>query len=96
MKALCFLPDARFRRAERRVEAFRQGVESTRSDVALPAVLIDSAIEWLLLVACCRGFGQGLGEVNLSITDVIIFLGLVAFGSVIQRPGLRWGASGPR
>ena len=53
MKALCFLPDARFRRAERRVEAFRQGVESTSSGVALPTVLIDSAIEWLLLVACC-------------------------------------------
>ena len=35
-----------------------------------------------------RGFGPGFREVNLSITDVIIFLGLVAFGSTIQRPGL--------
>jgi len=52
MKALGFLSDARFRRAERRVEAFHQGVESTASDVALPT-LIYSAIEWLLLVACC-------------------------------------------
>ena len=40
MKAPGFLPDARFRRAERRVEAFRQGMESTRSDVALATVLI--------------------------------------------------------
>jgi hypothetical protein len=78
--------------SERRVEAFCPGVESTRSsDVTLPTVLIDSAIEWLLLVACCRGFGQGFREVNLSITDVIIFLGLVAFGSIIQRPGLAVG-----
>lgn len=53
MTALGFLPDARFRRAERRVEAFHQGVKSTLSDLALPTVLIHSAIEWLLLVACC-------------------------------------------
>jgi hypothetical protein len=53
MPARGFLPDARFRRAERRGEAFHQGVESTWSDLALPTVLIHSAIEWLLLVACC-------------------------------------------
>ena len=91
MKAPGFLPDARFRRAERRVEAFRPGVESTRSDGTLPTVWIDSAIECRLLVACCRGFGPGFREVNLSITDGIIFLGLLAFGSIIERPGLAVG-----
>lgn len=80
---------------ERRVEAFRQGVESTRSDVALLTVLLYSAIEWLLLVVGCWRLGQGFREVNLSITDVIIFLGLVAFGSVIQRPGVgcQWASA---
>jgi hypothetical protein len=52
MKALGFLPEARFRRARRRVEAFRLGVESTPSDVALPTVLIYSVIECRLVVAC--------------------------------------------
>jgi uncharacterized protein (TIRG00374 family) len=90
--ALRFLPEARFLRIERLITAFVQGVESTRSDGALLAVLLYSLLEWVLIAACYWCLAQAFaGLIDLNLVDVLIFMGFVSFGAVIQIPGIGGG-----
>src|SRR5207248_6577002 len=69
-----------------------QGVESTRSDGALLLVFLYSLIEWLLIAACYWSLARAFsGIMSLSLVDVLIFMGFVSFGSVIQIPGIGGG-----
>jgi uncharacterized protein (TIRG00374 family) len=89
--ALRFLPEHQFRKAEKLILAFVQGVESTRSDTALLLVLLYSIIEWAFIVACYWCIVQSFAGINLTFVDVIIFLGFITFGAVIQLPGIGGG-----
>ncbi len=77
---------------ERNINALFQGVESMRSDSALVIVLLYSVLEWLLICLCyvclARAF---VGIVNLGTVDVLILMGFVSFGSVVQIPGVGGG-----
>lgn len=90
--AVRFLPEARFRKIERLLTAFVQGVESTRSDGALMLVLAYSVMEWALIAACywclARAFA---GNVDLTFVNVLILMGFVAFGGIVQVPGVGGG-----
>ncbi|MDE3167911.1 MAG: flippase-like domain-containing protein [Acidobacteriota bacterium] len=92
LAALRHLPEKRYRQVEHFVGAVVEGVRSTRSDGAMVAVLLYSVLEWVLICACywclARGFA---GLVNLSLIDVLILMGFVSFGSVIQIPGVGGG-----
>ncbi len=89
---LHFLPERHFRRAEKLITAFVQGVESTRSDGALLAVFIYSVLEWILIAGCywclARAFA---GQIDLDPVDVLIFMGFVSFGAAVQIPGIGGG-----
>jgi uncharacterized protein (TIRG00374 family) len=89
---LRFLPEQRHAKIDRLLDAFVQGVQSTRSDGALLLVLIYSVIEWFLIAACywcvARAFS---GILTLSLVDVLIFMGFVSFGSAVQIPGIGGG-----
>lgn len=89
--ALRFLPEHQFRRAEKLVSAFVHGVESTRSDAALLLVLFYSVIEWAFIIASYWCVVQSFTAFNLTFIDVILFLGFIAFGAVIQLPGIGGG-----
>jgi uncharacterized protein (TIRG00374 family) len=92
LDALGFLPRARFLKIEKLVTAFVQGVESTRSDGALLLVLLYSVLEWALIAACywcvARSFAA---TAHFSLVDVLIFMGFVSFGAVVQIPGVGGG-----
>jgi uncharacterized protein (TIRG00374 family) len=89
---LRFLPEARFRKMEKLITAFVQGVESTRSDGALLAVLLYSLLEWVLIAACYWCLAQAFaGLIDLNLVDVLIFMGFVSFGAAIQIPGIGGG-----
>ena len=92
LRLLRFLPAKQFHKIEKLVEAFVQGVESTRSDTALFAVFGYSVLEWLLILACfwclARAFS---GWIPLRLVDVLIFMGFVAFGAAVQVPGIGGG-----
>jgi len=92
ISAIRFLPEARFRKIEKLITAFVQGVESTRSDGALLLVLAYSVLEWALIAACywclARAFA---GILDLTFVDIIVFMGFVSFGGVIQIPGVGGG-----
>jgi glycosyltransferase 2 family protein len=89
--ALRFLPEHQFLKAESLIAAFAQGVESTRSDAALIRVLFYSVIEWAFIVACYWCVVQAFSGFSITFIDLLIFLGFVAFGAVIQLPGIGGG-----
>ena len=90
--ALHHLPEKRLARLEKIVNALFQGVESMRSDAALFLVLVYSALEWLLICLCYWCLAQSFaGIVNLGLVDVLILMGFVSFGSVVQMPGVGGG-----
>jgi uncharacterized protein (TIRG00374 family) len=90
--ALHHLPEKRSAGFERIVNALFQGVESTRSDAALFLVLCYSVLEWVLICLCywclARSFA---GIVNLGLVDVLILMGFISFGSIVQIPGVGGG-----
>lgn len=72
--------------------AFSQGVESTRDWRAVAAALAYSVIEWMLIVGCyvCV-FKASPSTASLGWLDVLIFVGFVSFGNVVQIPGIGGG-----
>jgi glycosyltransferase 2 family protein len=90
-EALRFLPEPHFQRAEKLVASFVQGIESTRSDGALLEVFFYSVVEWLLIVACYWCLAASFGSLSFTIIDVLIILGFVSFGQVVQIPGIGGG-----
>lgn len=89
--ALRFLPEHHFERAEKLVAAFVQGVESTRSDAALLAMIAYSVLEWGLVIACYWCLAESFRGLHLTIVDILIFLGFVSFGAAVQLPGVGGG-----
>lgn len=86
------LPERHFKKADQLISAFVQGVESTRSETAVLWIFGYTLLEWatiILTVFCVmRAFGPTL---PLGWLDVLIFLGFLAFGAVVQIPGVGGG-----
>jgi glycosyltransferase 2 family protein len=92
LESLTFLPEHQYKRAEQFVDAFVQGVQSTRSGTATFLIVLYTFIEWLLIAACfyCLFKAQPV-TANLNILDVLMFVGFVSFGSIVQIPGVGGG-----
>ncbi|HTQ53207.1 MAG TPA: lysylphosphatidylglycerol synthase transmembrane domain-containing protein [Bryobacteraceae bacterium] len=92
LDALAFLPDRHFKRADRLVTAFVQGAESTKSHRSVLLLVGYTVFEWAtitLTVYCVmRAFGHAL---HFGWLDILIFLGFLAFGAVVQIPGVGGG-----
>jgi uncharacterized protein (TIRG00374 family) len=92
LAAFHHLPEKRYRGLERLVDAVVEGVRSTRSDAAMVAVLLYSVLEWILICACYWCLARAFeGLVRLSLVDVLIIMGFVSFGSIVQIPGVGGG-----
>lgn len=89
--ALRVLPQHQFDRAERLLGSFLQGVESTRSDGALLQLFFYSVVEWLLIAICFWCLAAAFQGMTLTVIDVLIFMGFVSFGGVVQIPGVGGG-----
>jgi glycosyltransferase 2 family protein len=86
------LPEKHFERADRMITAFARGMESTKSGRALLLLIWYTVLEWatIALTTFCviRAFGRAL---DFDWLDVLIFLGFLAFGAVVQIPGVGGG-----
>jgi glycosyltransferase 2 family protein len=92
LDALTFLPDHLHARASHIVEAFVHGVASTRRWDSLLQLIWYTAIEWVVIVGCYLAIFKSFPAVeSFSLIDTIIFLGFVAFGSLVQIPGVGGG-----
>jgi uncharacterized protein (TIRG00374 family) len=92
LEALSFLPAPMLGRVQTFFAAFGEGMQSTRS-LSFTFLLVGyTIIEWMVIVACfyCifRAFPDTAG---LGFTDIVIVLGFVSFGSVLQIPGVGGG-----
>jgi glycosyltransferase 2 family protein len=92
MEALSFLPDSLHERVSKFLGAFEEGMQSTQRQSYVWLLVIYTIIEWLVVAGsffCVfRAFPATAG---MRITDVVIALGFVAFGSVLQIPGVGGG-----
>jgi glycosyltransferase 2 family protein len=92
LSGLTFLPAKHYERVEQMLEAFSQGMESTRDSRFLVLLLVYTVIEWTIIVGSYYTLFRSFPATsNLQITDVVIFLGFVAFGSIVQIPGIGGG-----
>jgi len=90
--ALTFLPETQQARVSRMLATFSEGMESTRNGRLLSSLLAYTAMEWAVIVASFYTLLRALPATsNLSITDVVIILGFVAFAGVVQVPGIGGG-----
>jgi hypothetical protein len=92
LRMLRYLPAKRVVGLEKLLNALFQGVESMRSDSALLLVFLYSVLEWVLICVCywclARSFA---GVLTLSVVDVLILMGFLSFGAVVQIPGVGGG-----
>ena len=92
LDGLGFLPPHQFTRVEKLVNAFVQGVEATRSRSALFLLTLYTVLEWALIAACYVSIACAYGNLlHFGWTDMLIFMGFVAFGAVVQIPGVGGG-----
>jgi glycosyltransferase 2 family protein len=89
---LAFLPEKALRRLESVLTSFDEGMQSTRRAHLTLLLLGYTVLEWVVVAAAfdcvCRAFPATAG---LSLTDAVILLGFVAFGSIVQLPGIGGG-----
>jgi hypothetical protein len=92
LAALGFLHEHHMAKAEKLINTFLQGLESLRSVQAMLAAVGYTALEWVLIALCylcvMRSFG---GIFRFTPIDIFIYMGFVAFGTVIQLPGIGGG-----
>ncbi len=91
LDGLKVLPERLYPKAERLVNAFVQGVESTRSWRALAALAGYTALEWALITGTTLCLVNGFPALEFGLVDVLIFMGFVSFGAVVQLPGIGGG-----
>jgi uncharacterized protein (TIRG00374 family) len=92
LSALTFLPAARYARAERMLEAFSRGVDCTRDPRSLALLVGYTGLEWAIIVASCSALMRGFPVTRpLGPMDVLVLLGFISLGSVVQVPGLGGG-----
>lgn len=92
LDALAFLPPPKLERIERVVDAFAQGMESARNGGYIALLAFYSLLEWGLIVLCYACLFRALpATASFSLREVVIFVGFVAFGAVVQIPGIGGG-----
>ncbi len=92
LRTLRFLSAHHLSRVEKSIGSFLESVQRTKSQSATARLIGYSILEWLIIAACyacvLRAFG---GVVPISLANVLILMGFVSFGSVVQLPGVGGG-----
>ena len=90
--ALAFLPPKAHAKAEGIVLAFTTGMSCTRGPRQVLVLLGWSVAEWSMIAAATLALFQSFpGTMGLGWIEAFIFLGFVAFGSIVQIPGIGGG-----
>jgi glycosyltransferase 2 family protein len=92
LDALKFLPQRHQSRAAETVSAFMDGTAATKTQASVLKLSLYSALEWALIVLCFACIFRSCPETSaFTLQDVLIFVGFVAFGSILQIPGVGGG-----
>lgn len=92
LDSLTFLPEHWRTRAGEMLSAFVVGVEATKRRSSLWGIFLYTLLEWGLIVLCYVALFRAFPALaGLRLTDVLILIGFVAFGSLVQIPGIGGG-----
>jgi uncharacterized protein (TIRG00374 family) len=92
LDALEFLPDRITRRVEKFLEAFGEGMTSTRSTAFALELVLYTAGEWAIITGSFYCLLRAIpATATLSWADAVIVLGFVCLGSIVQIPGVGGG-----
>jgi uncharacterized protein (TIRG00374 family) len=92
LAAIGFLPEAFRQRVSQAMVSFSEGMEVTRNPANLIWLLVYSALEWAVISASMYSTFRAFPVTrHLQLMDVLVFLGFIAFGSIVQIPGLGGG-----
>lgn len=92
LDGLAFLPAGRLRQAEGIVTAFVDGLASTRSASMLWGVIFYTFLEWAVItIGYFCLFRSSPWTAGLGLSEVVVFMGFVSMGSVVQIPGIGGG-----
>ncbi len=92
MEALSFLPALLYARIEKALQSFGEGMESMRSGSRTALLVLYTVIEWCLIAASFGCVFKAFPVTHeLGVTDIVILLGFVCFGSIVQIPGVGGG-----
>jgi uncharacterized protein (TIRG00374 family) len=90
--ALAFLPKRHHERVARSVGAFMDGTAATQTQGSAIRLFLYTVLEWGLIVLCFVCLFKSCPETRtFALQDVVIFIGFVAFGGVVQIPGVGGG-----
>ena len=90
--ALGFLDASHQERATRIVNAAMDGLRSARSTRSIIELFGYSILIWLFLVLCFAAVFRAFPETAmLSWSSILVYIGFVAFGSIVQIPGIGGG-----
>jgi glycosyltransferase 2 family protein len=90
--ALGFLKEHHQEKVAKVLRAFMEGISSTRCPKSVFLLLVYSALEWVVIALCYLAVFQAFPETAaLSIGSVLVFIGFVSIGSVVQIPGIGGG-----
>ena len=91
-ESLTFLPHALQGRIGGIVDAFADGMATTKSNRQLVLIFLYTFLEWIIIIGSFYCVCQAVpGATHLLPRDVVVLLGFVAFGSVVQIPGIGGG-----
>lgn len=91
-EALEFLPPRQLARVERMLAAFLDGLSILRDRKAIAWFAAYTALEWVLIALCVLTLLRAYpGMPLLGPSQVIVFMGLISFGSLFQIPGIGGG-----
>jgi len=90
--AVSALPAALSGRAASTVDAFLDGISSMRTTPQILLVFFYSFVEWLIIVGVFYCLFRGFpATAHLTWNDAMVAVGFIAFGGVVQIPGVGGG-----
>jgi uncharacterized membrane protein YbhN (UPF0104 family) len=92
LAGLGFLHEHHMQRVENLTNSFLEGLEALRSTRAILAAIGYTALEWLLIAVCYLCIMRSFGGISpMGVIDILIYMGFVAFGTIVQLPGIGGG-----
>ncbi|HYZ84285.1 MAG TPA: lysylphosphatidylglycerol synthase transmembrane domain-containing protein [Bryobacteraceae bacterium] len=92
LDSITFLPENVQLKLRELVQAFTAGVKSTRSGTFTLLILGYTVLEWVIIFGCNYFLFKSFpATAHLGVRETLIYLSFVAFGSIVQIPGIGGG-----
>ena len=92
MDGMSFLPAVVSARIAKALASFGEGMESMRSGARTALLVLYTVVEWLVIAGAFGCVFKAFPATHdLGVTDVVILLGFVCLGSIVQIPGVGGG-----